>query len=366
MNDTLYDFLNLLKKKSEQGHIYIYGAGMYGRNLARLFQTKSIEWNGFIDKKDISSSDLFYNKHIFCIDKISLKQSDFVVVSLAKFVYADEFDAVKKTLISKGIERNNIIFFTNYSNLVNEVIYEVNNGSAALKKNVTLKDKYKNRRCVIIGNGPSLRIDDLNKLNSEITMGCNGIIQVLDYTKWRPTFFFCEDNTFLRENVKDEESLKKILGNCSYLVTNIKGSIYERYKLKYKNVFYTYFDFRDSMDFSEDICKRVSFCGTTLYSMMQFAVYMGITEIYLIGVDFSFRREISKNGKETINDNVCNHMNKMDQVNAGVYHVDLIMEGYICAKRFCDEHGIKIYNATRGGKLEVFPRVDFDEVFGGM
>ena len=59
-------------------------------------------------------------------------------------------------------------------------------------------------------------------------------------------------------------------------------------------------------------------------------------------------------------------MNKMDQVNAGVYHVDLIMKGYICAKRFCDEHGIKIYNATRGGKLEVFPRVDFDEVFGGM
>ena len=171
---------------------------------------------------------------------------------------------------------------------------------------------------------------------------------------------------FLRENVKDEESLKKILGNCSYLVTNIKGSIYERYKLKYENVFYTYYDFRDSMDFSEDICKRVSFCGTTLYSMMQFAVYMGITEIYLVGVDFSFRREISKNGKETINDNVCNHMNKMDQVNAGVYHVDLIMKGYICAKRFCDEHGIKIYNATRGGKLEVFPRVDFDEVFGGM
>ena len=27
-----------------------------------------------------------------------------------------------------------------------------------------------------------------------------------------------------------------------------------------------------------------------------------------------------------------------------------------------NQHGIKIYNATRGGKLEVFERVDIDEI----
>jgi hypothetical protein len=36
---------------------------------------------------------------------------------------------------------------------------------------------------------------------------------------------------------------------------------------------------------------------------------------------------------------------------------------YSAAKKFADENGIKIYNATRGGKLEVFERVDFDSLF---
>ena len=39
------------------------------------------------------------------------------------------------------------------------------------------------------------------------------------------------------------------------------------------------------------------------------------------------------------------------------------MEGYMCAKEYAERHEIKIYNATRGGKLEVFERVDFDSLF---
>lgn len=36
---------------------------------------------------------------------------------------------------------------------------------------------------------------------------------------------------------------------------------------------------------------------------------------------------------------------------------------YKAARKYADAHGIKIYNATRGGKLEVFERVDFDSLF---
>ncbi len=34
----------------------------------------------------------------------------------------------------------------------------------------------------------------------------------------------------------------------------------------------------------------------------------------------------------------------------------------MAAKNYADSHGIKILNATRGGKLEVFERVNFDEI----
>ena len=36
---------------------------------------------------------------------------------------------------------------------------------------------------------------------------------------------------------------------------------------------------------------------------------------------------------------------------------------YIAMKQHCDKRGVKVYNATRGGKLEVFPRINFDELF---
>lgn len=35
---------------------------------------------------------------------------------------------------------------------------------------------------------------------------------------------------------------------------------------------------------------------------------------------------------------------------------------YRKAKKYCDEHNIHIYNATRGEKLAVFLRADFDTI----
>ena len=39
-----------------------------------------------------------------------------------------------------------------------------------------------------------------------------------------------------------------------------------------------------------------------------------------------------------------------------------MISSYKTAKEYADSHGIKIYNATRGGKLEVYERVNLDEV----
>ena len=35
---------------------------------------------------------------------------------------------------------------------------------------------------------------------------------------------------------------------------------------------------------------------------------------------------------------------------------------YISAEKYSREHGFRIFNATRGGKLEVFERVNFDTI----
>lgn len=43
--------------------------------------------------------------------------------------------------------------------------------------------------------------------------------------------------------------------------------------------------------------------------------------------------------------------------------VDQVTLAYQSAKQYANQHDFKIYNATRGGKLEIFERVDFNDLF---
>ena len=52
-----------------------------------------------------------------------------------------------------------------------------------------------------------------------------------------------------------------------------------------------------------------------------------------------------------------------DKDELDIPEVDKSTLTFLAAKRNADENGFKIYNATRGGKLEVFERVDFDTLF---
>ena len=105
--------------------------------------------------------------------------------------------------------------------------------------------------------------------------------------------------------------------------------------------------------FSEDVSRVCYDAGTVAYDCIQFAVYMDACEIYLLGVDFSY----GKIGQ------VGNHFYKDECKRQNPSSLDLCLRTYQAAKKYADAHGIKIYNATCGGKLEVFPRVDFDSLF---
>ena len=102
--------------------------------------------------------------------------------------------------------------------------------------------------------------------------------------------------------------------------------------------------------------------------MLQLAVYMGFKKIYLLGMDFTFSVEKTIEGNTIMND-IINHNSIIEKVEKELFDFQYFAEiddqllGYQAAKRYADAHGIKIYNATRGGKLEVFERVNFDTLF---
>lgn len=215
------------------------------------------------------------------------------------------------------------------------------------------KDKYQGKRCFIIGNGPSLSTKDLEKLDGEITFASHFIFKLFDKTNWRPIFYCVEDIELLEKNVMDIMKLEK-----DYCHGFFTGNCYENLPKNFlknkKNDFWLIdkADWKDYPDFSMCADKYIAEGYTVTYAIIQLAVYMGFSEIYLLGVDHFYERGNS----------YSDSIGEMDIYN--IPQTDRTTLSYIKAKQVCDQKEIKIINATRGGHLEVFERANFEQIIG--
>ena len=70
------------------------------------------------------------------------------------------------------------------------------------------KNIHKGQRCFIIGTGPSLTADDLNKLKNEVTFGSNRIFEIFSQTDWRPTYYMNQDYKLICKYVDEIKEIK--------------------------------------------------------------------------------------------------------------------------------------------------------------
>ena len=95
---------------------------------------------------------------------------------------------------------------------------------------------------------------------------------------------------------------------------------------------------------------------------------MGFSTIYLLGVDHNYTHKRNSNGKISVDPTVKASYFPGGEPNktlgVSVQPVELMDMSYEAAKRFAEKHNVKVFNATRGGKLEIFERVDFDKLMG--
>ena len=237
---------------------------------------------------------------------------------------------------------------------------------AGINRLAAYKDKYKGQRCVIIGNGPSLTPADLDMLKDEITFASNRIYNLYDKTVWRPTFLCAQDHVVL-ESIRD--NLPQAAKESE--LTILAASAYEIFQgVGIDNLVWMPLRFippkRNRYSFSDDATKEVAEGLTITYSCMQLAAYMGFSEIYLLGVDHNYSIEIDKNGKIVKQDtSVKDYFQGSAETKPGnPPQVIEMTYAYMSAEPYSRAHGFRIFNATRGGKLEVFERRNFDKVFG--
>lgn len=227
----------------------------------------------------------------------------------------------------------------------------------------SLKDIHKGRRGFIICNGPSLKAADLDKINEngDISIASNKIDKIFPQTPWRPTYY-CVSDEGLQFSLLD--TMIKVPAQAKFFRTD---SFCVTRKVKTPTVWLNVDGnraFLDHPEFSENIQDKIYAIATVTYMLLQIAVYMGIRELYIIGCDNSYSVERQKDGT-IINKGGQSYFEGSDEKdnkkNVGASWEMNIAYDY--AKKYADEHGIRIYNATRGGHLESFERVEFDSLF---
>ena len=104
--------------------------------------------------------------------------------------------------------------------------------------------------------------------------------------------------------------------------------------------------------FQQNIAKGMYAFGTVTNIAIGIAMYMGYKSIYLIGADCT-----------NLNQHIVNDVSDKDKSDAKAAEIAQVqLKGYSGMKEVAEKYGVKIFNATRGGALEVFERVDLDKV----
>lgn len=223
---------------------------------------------------------------------------------------------------------------------------------------------HKGERCFIVGTGPSLRMEDVNRLKDEWTIGVNSCLTMYDKTDWRADYYGIVDShtvQIIGEKLNTEEIPYFFYTDYDAVYNGKNGIAFPKDDTAnmmtdtfWRRLFPKCFP---ETDFSGDITEVVYTGKSVVYAMLQIAAYMGFTEIYLLGVDCNYAQPKMYSDSVTYVDHKTKWTKDRLEKNG-----NQMLPQFEIAKKYASEHGFEIFNATRGGQLETFKRVNLEEM----
>jgi hypothetical protein len=213
------------------------------------------------------------------------------------------------------------------------------------------------RRCVIIGNGPSLNQMDLSVLRDVPTFGLNRGYLLFPRIGG-PTTYLVSANRYVLEQSMDE-----MLAGPGPKFFNWR----HRAHVPAGRDDVIFFDTVHRPGFSTDVPGRGLWeSATVTYVAMQLAYHLGYREVILIGVDHSFTTPGPAHQLVTSEGADPNHFDP-NYFGAGyrwqLPDLERSERGYRLAREAFEAAGGEVLDATVGGKLTIFRKVDFSTLF---
>ena len=216
-------------------------------------------------------------------------------------------------------------------------------------------------RAFIIGNGPSLANTPLELLKGEVCFATGRIHLIYPKTTWRPTHYVMTEGADTTQAMKDDFGEQIKLGITLWLSRGWKGN-YTNWNLRKYEQKTTTINWIKTCEehtgvhaglHAPKVWHLPDLCGfgSSLNVAMQIACQEGYNPLYLIGCDLGYE------------DGGNNHFDESYDVGLKLRPASDANSDCLWAHNIAFRSSpIPIYNATRGGKLDVYPRVKLEEV----
>jgi hypothetical protein len=241
-----------------------------------------------------------------------------------------------------------------------------------LKRNLKFKNLHKGQRAFVIVNGPSLKNVNLSLLKNEITFAVSGFYKHEIISTWQPTYYSILDKAFFENNEKSNIFFKQLnqkVDKSTFFLPIFRGyeNNIKRQLLPLDQTFYIATSGPPSQNL--DLTNVIqSFQSVSAFALAQ-AIYMGFNEIYLLGFDHDYLayRGIDRHFYDgpTLNGHISSIL-PLSELTSYEYEMKSCLKlwnNYKSLKRIAKKRNIKIFNATKGGYLDIFDRINFESLF---
>ena len=244
--------------------------------------------------------------------------------------------------------------------------------------NAALKNRHQGKRCFVLGNGPSLAKTDLTPLANEYTIGANSFYRHPQADVVGLKYLCVGDPYFMIESPKTitwHKTLCEQMPKTTFILHRDGQPLVQNNDLyKGRHVYFV----RTGLATATASLARIDFTRSLNIGMttgtlvaIPLAMYLGFKEICLVGFDANWLDNYDGSYHFYDKHDLFPEFDAVATDGRGAKYEDEVIsvlreyQSHRMLQQVAQARGIKLVNATLGGRLDMHPRLEYRSLFHG-